>query len=155
MQSIHEELSTEFVISVGDHFYDDGVLSDKDPRWKSGFEDIYHPSLAPWYVVFGNHDVRGSIKAQIEYSKRSSVNGHPRWIAPSSYYSQDFQLPNSNGLEPVVSLSNIHSIMTIMILNPLCFMIQSVSSHLPRYQQLDVLSRTIWAARYIGKARMR
>lgn len=101
MKSVHEDLLTDFVISVGDHFYDNGVLSDQDPRWKSGFEDIYHPSLAPWYVVMGNHDVRGSVKAQIAYSK-STAKG--RWIAPSSYYSQDFKLPNSNSQFRVVFL---------------------------------------------------
>jgi len=51
-------LYADFVISVGDNFYEDGVASVDDPKWKTSFEDVYTaPSLQiPWYVALGNHD---------------------------------------------------------------------------------------------------
>eukprot|EP01083_Nonionella_stella_P017384 48642_1 len=92
MLSIHKKHATQFVISVGDHFYENGLISTQDPRWLSCFENLYDRSLSPWYVAFGNHDMRGSIKAQIDYSKLSPNN---RWVAPSSFYAKDFQIPHS------------------------------------------------------------
>ena len=37
-------------------------------------------------MALGNHDRRGNIEAQIEYSKRN-----PRWVLPSRYYA--FEIP--------------------------------------------------------------
>lgn len=93
MLKIHNKYSTQFVISVGDHFYDHGILTSQSKRWISGFENIYHSTLKPWYVIFGNHDLRGSVKAQIEYSK---ISKHNRWIVPSPFYAKDFKIPHSN-----------------------------------------------------------
>ena len=70
-----------FVVSTGDNFYEDGVASVTDPTWKASFEDVYSaPSLlqVPWIVALGNHDYRGNVDAQIEYSKSSS-----RWRMPA------------------------------------------------------------------------
>lgn len=105
MKLIHDKYSTSFVISVGDHFYEDGIINSNDKRWITGFENIYDKSLTPWYIIFGNHDFRGSIKAQIEYSKLSKNN---RWITgpfpPSFYYSKDFLIPNFNQLFRIIFL---------------------------------------------------
>ncbi|GAC1672802.1 MAG: metallophosphoesterase [Steroidobacteraceae bacterium] len=76
-------LRSQFVISVGDNFYSNGVQSTTDPQWRSSFEDIYvAPSLQiPWYVALGNHDYRGVPQAEIDYSKSST-----RWRMPARYY---------------------------------------------------------------------
>lgn len=69
-----------FVVSTGDNFYENGVSSVTDPAWKASFEDVYSaPTLlrVPWIVALGNHDYRGNVDAQIEYSKSS-----PRWRMP-------------------------------------------------------------------------
>ena len=78
-----EAVGARFVISTGDNFYPSGVKSVEDPQWKTSFEDIYTaPALSiPWYAVLGNHDHRGNVKAQVDYSKRSS-----RWRMPAAYY---------------------------------------------------------------------
>jgi tartrate-resistant acid phosphatase type 5 len=78
-----EAIGARFVISTGDNFYPDGVRSVEDARWKTHFEDVYAaPALMiPWYIALGNHDHRGNVDAQVEYTKRSS-----RWRLPATYY---------------------------------------------------------------------
>lgn len=78
-----ETVGSQFVISTGDNFYDDGVTSITDSHWKESFEEVYtHPSLAtPWYVTLGNHDYKGNIQAQIAYTQFSN-----RWNLPTRYY---------------------------------------------------------------------
>jgi tartrate-resistant acid phosphatase type 5 len=73
----------QYVVSVGDNFYEDGVRSVTDPQWRFSFETIYDaPSLqVPWYVALGNHDYRGVPQAQIDYSGHST-----RWRMPSRYF---------------------------------------------------------------------
>lgn len=77
---------TSCIISVGDNFYSNGVSSVLDTQFQSSFENIYsQPRIRsiPWYLALGNHDHRGSFRAQILYSHVS-----PRWNMPARYYSQ-------------------------------------------------------------------
>ncbi|HTX49238.1 MAG TPA: tartrate-resistant acid phosphatase type 5 family protein [Caulobacteraceae bacterium] len=85
-----------FVISVGDNFYEKGVESATDPKWKTSFEDVYAaPSLqVPWYVALGNHDYYGTPEAQLDYAKTS-----PRWRMPRRYYSRRETAPDGSSLE--------------------------------------------------------
>jgi len=78
-----EAIGAQFVVSTGDNFYPRGVKSVKDAQWKTKFENVYiAPALSiPWYAVLGNHDHSGNVKAQVDYSKRSS-----RWRMPATYY---------------------------------------------------------------------
>jgi len=76
-------LGGQYVFSVGDNFYEDGVQSAADPQWRTSFENIYTASSLqiPWYVALGNHDYRGVPQAQLDYAKTSA-----RWRMPSRYY---------------------------------------------------------------------
>jgi acid phosphatase len=76
-------VSPAFVISVGDNFYEDGVASVDDPKWKTSFEDVYTaPSLqVPWHAALGNHDYHGNVQAQLDYAKTSK-----RWDMPGRWY---------------------------------------------------------------------
>jgi acid phosphatase len=78
-----DSMRAAFIISTGDNIYNNGVSSIDDPQWKTKFEDIYNQKALelPWYVVLGNHDWRGSVQAQIEYTKKN-----PRWNMPAAYY---------------------------------------------------------------------
>lgn len=87
-----ENIEAQFVITGGDNFHEDGIVSETDPRWKKEFENIYsNQSLQiPWYPSAGNHDYRGNIDSEIEYSKYST-----RWEFPSLYYAHKEKIDDS------------------------------------------------------------
>ena len=72
-----------FVISVGDYFYDVGVVDVDDPQWQLTFERVFSGSSlqVPWYSVLGNHDYSGNPNAEVEYTG----NGI-RWQMPAHFY---------------------------------------------------------------------
>lgn len=75
----------DFVATLGDNFYRQGVQSVDDHQFQTSFEDIYQKDGLKgkkWYTIFGNHDYRGNPEPQIEYTSRSSS-----WFLPSHYYS--------------------------------------------------------------------
>lgn len=73
----------DFILTVGDNIYDNGVESVDDPQWKTKFEVVYaDPALQlPIYPSLGNHDHRGNVTAQIQYSQRNK-----NWKMPAQYY---------------------------------------------------------------------
>jgi hypothetical protein len=87
------KINSNFILSMGDNFYPDGVISTTDPQWNKSFEDIYtnYSLNIPWYTAFGNHDYRGNIQAQLDYSKVSR-----RWRTTERYYSFEKSIPNSS-----------------------------------------------------------
>eukprot|EP01062_Namystynia_karyoxenos_P043529 TRINITY_DN318_c0_g2_i1.p1 TRINITY_DN318_c0_g2~~TRINITY_DN318_c0_g2_i1.p1 ORF type:complete len:367 (+),score=140.79 TRINITY_DN318_c0_g2_i1:94-1101(+) len=91
----------DFVLAIGDNFYDKGVSSVDDPQFKSKFEDTFTaPSLlkVPWFIAAGNHDYYGGTKgvqAEMEYSKKSA-----RWTYPSWYFTKD--ITGSDGTKVTV-----------------------------------------------------
>jgi metallophosphoesterase superfamily enzyme len=96
-------LDAEFVVSVGDNFYPNGVASTTDHHWLSSFEQIYtDPSLyRDWYLALGNHDYQGNVQAQIDYSQVSR-----RWNMPSRYFSKTMKLKNDEKVLLVVMDTN-------------------------------------------------
>lgn len=72
-----------FVVSTGDNFYPNGVSGVSDRLWKEAFENVYVDSglQGPWYPVLGNHDHKGNVAAERDYSSVSS-----RWSMPADYY---------------------------------------------------------------------
>lgn len=83
MARVADERKAQFVLAVGDNFYPAGVSSVDDPLWQTAFEDVYSQKAldVPWHVVLGNHDYKGNVQAQIDYSGRSR-----RWSLPKPYY---------------------------------------------------------------------
>ncbi len=80
----------DFVILLGDNFYDNGVSSTSDTLWTTMFVDPYAAVDVPFYAVLGNHDYGGNGAGndfpkgqhQIDYS---AVN--PKWRMPDNRYS--------------------------------------------------------------------
>ncbi|OYV25972.1 MAG: acid phosphatase [Acidocella sp. 20-63-7] len=89
-------LDSRFIVSVGDNFYENGVTGLDDPQWQASFEDIYTaPALQrPWKVILGNHDYRGNVPAQLDYSRVSR-----RWGLPARYYTETVVLPDGGGAD--------------------------------------------------------
>jgi acid phosphatase len=90
-----ERINAQFVVTAGDNFHEDGIPSAADPRWKTEFEEVYSsPALQiPWYPSLGNHDYRGSVDGEIEYSGRSA-----RWKFDSRYYTQTERIDDSTSV---------------------------------------------------------
>ncbi|WP_066756222.1 metallophosphoesterase [Crocinitomix algicola] len=84
--------SINFIVSVGDNFYPNGVRSVRDKQWITTFENVYnHPSLqVNWYTALGNHDYMGKAKAQLKYNERNE-----RWKTTERYFSFTQIIPGS------------------------------------------------------------
>lgn len=110
------ENKTDFILLLGDNFYQTGVKSVYDPHWKVSFEYVYTaPSLQiPWYVTLGNHDYGGNVQAQIDYTEIDS-----RWKLPARYYSFEKNIDDSTKALFVIIDSNpfIKSYLAIDTLN--------------------------------------
>ena len=80
-----KKLNVQFLVAVGDNFYDDGVQSVTDTHWAESYTNVYKElaTNTDWYVALGNHDYRGKPEAELAYH---TVN--PRWNMPSRYYSE-------------------------------------------------------------------
>lgn len=91
-----ERVGLDFLLTVGDNFYPDGVVSPDDPQWATKFEEVYaFPSLAvPVFPTLGNHDHRGDVDAQVSYSSRN-----PRWHMPARWYMVPRTLADGTRLE--------------------------------------------------------
>eukprot|EP01065_Artemidia_motanka_P037940 TRINITY_DN46826_c0_g1_i1.p1 TRINITY_DN46826_c0_g1~~TRINITY_DN46826_c0_g1_i1.p1 ORF type:complete len:385 (+),score=109.95 TRINITY_DN46826_c0_g1_i1:64-1218(+) len=92
--------SLEFSLVAGDNFYRKGVLTVDDPRWQETYEDVF-PAGHPFYVALGNHDYRGDVWAQVNYTT-SARNRGSAWHLPHPYYSATFAL--QPGQEPADGL---------------------------------------------------
>ncbi|KRX08963.1 hypothetical protein PPERSA_08166 [Pseudocohnilembus persalinus] len=77
-QQLNEQADSfkpEFIISVGDNFYDpDGVTGLDDPQWGDKWNKVYNNyeniKNLDWYGVLGNHDWNGpGLEYQFQYNK--------------------------------------------------------------------------------------
>jgi len=100
---VGNKIQSQFVVSVGDNFYDQGISSVDDVRWLYSYEQVYYqPALQiPWYIVAGNRDYYGNVSAEIEYTKRSS-----RWKFEDVSYTKIFQIPNTNATLLIVAFNS-------------------------------------------------
>ncbi|KAM8879164.1 tartrate-resistant acid phosphatase type 5a [Spinachia spinachia] len=104
MSKVAEQMGADFVMALGDNFYFKGVDSVDSPRFQNTFESVYTAKSLkiPWYVLAGNHDHAGSVKAQIEYSHKSD-----RWNFPSYYYELNFHIPNTGKTLTIIMLDTV------------------------------------------------
>ncbi|XP_077981512.1 tartrate-resistant acid phosphatase type 5-like [Glandiceps talaboti] len=93
MGDVADFYQSQFTLALGDNFYYSGIKSVDDPRFNETFENVFTAKSLynPWHVVAGNHDYKGNVEAQVEYTNRSK-----RWDFPSLYYSKQYSVPDSN-----------------------------------------------------------
>lgn len=98
-------ISTNFVIALGDNFYDNGVPSADSILWKYLWKDVYLPYRGlniPWYPVFGNHDYVGgnsAVQAQLE---RTRVHADDDiWMMESTNFTKRFEFQEGEELVSV------------------------------------------------------
>ena len=86
MAKIATEIDSEFVLALGDNFYFSGVENADSKRFEETFQKVYtgESLMTPWYVIAGNHDHKGNVSAQIEYTGLEA-NTNNRWQFPSLY----------------------------------------------------------------------
>eukprot|EP00045_Choanoeca_perplexa_P010534 m.107269 g.107269 ORF g.107269 m.107269 type:complete len:538 (-) comp15310_c1_seq5:756-2369(-) len=83
------KLDADLIISTGDNFYPSGLQFVGDLQSKTSFSNVYtslQPLQKDWYAVLGNHDVRGSVEAQLSLNVNDSF-----WNMPSRYYTKTFE----------------------------------------------------------------
>ncbi|MEW6126376.1 MAG: metallophosphoesterase [Acidobacteriota bacterium] len=81
MLAFHRKTPFDFGVTLGDNFYDAGMASPADARWKIWWEELYTPLGIKFYASLGNHDwgLADSPAAEILYSSAS-------WKMPALYY---------------------------------------------------------------------
>jgi hypothetical protein len=83
IETLHRRQPFDFGITLGDNFYDRGMVSPADPRWRTQWEDLYGPLRIPFYAALGNHDwgFGDSPAAEVLYSRQTTS-----WRMPAPYY---------------------------------------------------------------------
>jgi predicted phosphodiesterase len=83
MLKFHRQTPFDFAVTLGDNFYNYGMESLTDPRWKTWWDELYDPLGIQFYATLGNHDwgFADSPAAEILYTKQS-----PSWRMPAPYY---------------------------------------------------------------------
>lgn len=76
-----KEPGCDFLVLLGDNFYERGVTSLQDPKFTRLFEEMYGDIGKPVYAVLGNHDVKEKAYSQVLYSLKS-----PTWRMPNFSY---------------------------------------------------------------------
>ncbi|XP_018617213.1 tartrate-resistant acid phosphatase type 5a isoform X2 [Scleropages formosus] len=104
MGRIAEQMGADFVLALGDNFYYKGVRDVNDPRFKETFADVFTAQSLniPWYVIAGNHDHAGNVKAQIQYSRVSE-----RWRFPYYYYELNFRVPRTDSTMTILMVDTV------------------------------------------------
>lgn len=117
----------DFLLSVGDNFYLEGVLDAEDSRFQATFEDVYGKTSnketlknLDFWQVQGNHDHRGNATAQVVYSEERETS----FKMPYFWYS--FKIEKSKDLT-----------MTVIMIDTMILMGNRETEQLPNYDTFD------------------
>mgnify|MGYP001592794561 CR=1 FL=1 len=84
----------DFVMMLGDNFYDTGVKDENDKQFVDKFEKPYKDVDAPFYIVLGNHDY-GSGGAGAEFMKKEHylkyAKKNPKFVMPEAYWEKQIK----------------------------------------------------------------
>ena len=102
-----EMIKPEFMVLLGDNFYQNGVSSTRDPLWAQYYRNLYtaEATFVPWYPIMGNHDYYGgNPQAQIDYTKYQMDS---RWTFPDYQYSRVWEIPGSTKTLEIVFINTV------------------------------------------------
>lgn len=90
MGTVAEQIGSSFTLALGDNFYSSGVQDVDSSRFEKTWDTVYSASSLQnkWYVIAGNHDHKGNVSAQIEFTKEDPSK---RWTFPSPYHAHSFK----------------------------------------------------------------
>lgn len=74
----------QFILTLGDNFYLNGVKSTQDPQWDTKYKEVYKNIDIPFCATIGNHDLE-SIESEINYTTVDD-----KWYLPNNYYTISF-----------------------------------------------------------------
>ncbi|MBF0237429.1 MAG: metallophosphoesterase [SAR324 cluster bacterium] len=81
MQKLCEAQTCDFILLLGDNFYEKGIKSIRDKKFQRLFEQPYRNLNLPFLVTLGNHDVKGDAMAQVLKTLSSD-----KWNMPNIHY---------------------------------------------------------------------
>eukprot|EP01080_Neovahlkampfia_damariscottae_P007390 gene7390-11712_t len=102
MEKYASKIEFNFIISLGDNFYLNGVDNVNDPLFKKVYEDVYNKKenlkKLKWWVILGNHDwiKKNSAQAQIDYHLKN-----PNWNLPHYYYTKEYYLDSGEQMQQI------------------------------------------------------
>ncbi len=81
----------DFVLLLGDNFYDVGVKDENDKQFVTKFEKPYKDVDAPFFITLGNHDyggggTGGEFMKKEHYIKYAKKN--PKFVLPKAYWNK-------------------------------------------------------------------
>ena len=82
MRRVCQRVGCDFAIGTGDNIYEEGISGVNDPDMLNYFEKPYAQfGRFDFWMSLGNHDHRGSVDAQVDYTHYSD-----RWRMPARHY---------------------------------------------------------------------
>jgi hypothetical protein len=91
MDALASYMKIDFIVTLGDNIYPEGVDSINDPHWEVYTENFNQESLQiPWYISIGNHDHYGNEQIQVDYSAVDE-----RWYFPNFFYTKTRPINNT------------------------------------------------------------
>mmetsp|Transcript_3842 Transcript_3842/g.5979 ORF Transcript_3842/g.5979 Transcript_3842/m.5979 type:complete len:488 (+) Transcript_3842:165-1628(+) len=131
-------IDAQFVLSLGDNFYEDGIDNVTDPLWNKAYHDVYSASSLqiPWYAILGNRDYHVDPQAQID---RSFEEDESLWTMPSRYFVFNYTLPSGD----ILSVVNIDTQLLDTDHDDTGFVYENPKWRTVRKTQLDWIDSTL------------
>ncbi|KAJ1611838.1 putative purple acid phosphatase precursor [Cryptosporidium canis] len=109
MSRLEATLNPEFIVSVGDNFYQRGVKSVDDPNWEEVLEGPFGKLSRGLKVhsCLGDHDWRGSTTAQID---RTNSSSNTRWYLPGYWWYEKVTFTSETSLPSLFEKSGLGEI---------------------------------------------
>jgi 3',5'-cyclic AMP phosphodiesterase CpdA len=135
---VAKDFKPSFIVSTGDNIYPSGVRSVQDHNWIASFEDIYtaHSLQTDWYVVLGNHDYKGNVQAEVDYT-----NIDRRWNMPARYYYKKIAI-NDDSTQVVL--------LVFLDTTPLIGQYYSSADHSENVRSQDTAAQRKWLETVLG-----